>query len=258
MSDINDARQALGEIPGLYELLHLFVEPGVGATSEGYTASASPARPPVNLGVLDLLDGREKADSEPTRTDAEIDRLAGARRQGVLPTLASWVRLVDGELWDADQDHQPPSDYTTILSETGFLLTHIDWIGDQQWADEFVRDLCGIVRDLKQATHQPEPERYSCTRCGWDIQEMDRGAWYRCVGCSQRWTRIELHRMAERKQPRTLKQIAELVGISVSTLRAARNERKFRPVARDGKAELFDLQEVAASVQHLKYRKAAS
>lgn len=252
--DLRAARQALGEIPGLFELLHLFVEPGVGVTGEGYTASSSPARPPINLGVLDLLDGREKADSEPTRTDAELDRLAGARRQGVLPTLASWVRLVDGELWDAGEDHQAPSEYTTVMSECGFLLTHIDWIGDQQWLGEFARDLAGIVRDLRDATHQPAPQRYSCTKCGWGVAESAALNGYVCTGCHEVWTVVEMHRMAERKKPRTLKQISDLIGISLTRLRVARNAHEFRPVARDGKAELFDLQEVAAAVQHLKYR----
>lgn len=251
---------ALEQIPASFDLLGEFILPGSApASPDGPRGVSSPSRPPLNLVVLDLQDTREKPDSDPQRTDYDIDRRAGARRQGVLPTLASWVRLVDGELWDESVEHEPPSDAPTVTTECGWLLDHADWIVDQQWAVEIADECAAILRDIRAAIGEFDVKnQLACMHCGWDVHEANGGDYFRCSGCSKTWGRIELHRMAERKKPKTLKQCAATIGVSVRTLRYARADGAFKPVAREGSTDLFDLQQVAASVQHLKYKSRAS
>lgn len=109
--DASVVRQHLAQIPDLFGLLELFLVRG--ATGEGMIGGPSGSRPPMDLGVIDLLDTREKRDTEPTRTADELsrDREAGIRRLGVLPTLAQWQRLIDAELWDASVVHESPDKY---------------------------------------------------------------------------------------------------------------------------------------------------
>lgn len=121
--------------------------------------------------VLDLADRRWKRDAIATDPAAEADtaRRLGARRQGILPTLASWVSLAVGEMHDAGEWHSPPadpdqvvwvveSDGTThatkpgpsVASEAGWLHRHLDWIVEQQWAPDLADELRRIMRDLNQ------------------------------------------------------------------------------------------------------------
>jgi hypothetical protein len=252
--------EALEQIPAAFDLLGEFILPGSAPVSpDGPRGASSPSRSPLNLVVLDLQDTREKPDSDPQRTDYDIDRRAGARRQGVLPTLASWVRLVDGELWDEGTEHGEPSDAPTVATECTWLLDHADWIVAQQWAVEIADECAAILRDIRAAIGEFEVKgQLTCMYCGWDVQEDARGEWFRCSGCDRKWGRIELHRMAERKRPRTLKECAKMLGVSLRTLRYARARREFRPVARDGSTDLFDLSEVSVSVMRVKYRETAS
>jgi len=283
--------EALEQIPASFDLLDEFILPGsIPASPDGARGSSSPSRPPLNLVVLDLQDTREKPDSDPQRTDYDIDRRAGARRQGVLPTLVAWVRVVDEER-DGEDDYVAPwkreaccqgcpITYAmggigygpcvgalrphawiplTLAEAATFLLDHVDWIVDQQWAVEIADECAAILRDIRAAIGEFDVKnQLACMDCGWDVHEANGGDYFRCSGCAKTWGRIELHRMAERKTPKTMKQCATIIGVSVRTLRYARAEGAFKPVARDGSADLFDLQQVAASVQHLKYRTAAS
>lgn len=240
-------RQHLEQIPDLYALLGLFVVKG--STGDVVLGSPMGSRPPMDLAVIDLLDTREKPDAEVTRTDAEIDRLAGARRQGVLPTLASWVRLADGELWDFGIEHDAPSETPTVASECAFLVHHIDWIAEQQWVDELADDVRRIRGELRSVTRDRDIEdlHLACTSCGWhDIQSMGNGTWFRCTGCDQTWTEAELSKHAERARPRPLKACAEVHGVSVRTLRRAIERGELKHVAADGSTRLFDPLDVAA------------
>ena len=252
----DQTKRDLMSIPDLYALLPMFAEPGVGATGEGGSGKPG-SKPPVNLAVLDLLDTREKPDSDPQRLDWELDRMAGSRRQGVLPTLASWVRLVDGEMWDESAEHEPPNDYPTVATECGFLLANFGWIAEQQWFNELADDVKAIRRDLREATHNHDvTEHLTCIQpgCGWDVKPMDGGSWFKCSGCGESWGRIELHKMAERKRPRPLKECADLTGTPHRTLRYLVAEGELRHVARDGNRCLYDIQDVVVAAAKVKIR----
>jgi excisionase family DNA binding protein len=260
---VSNLRATLEAIPVAYDALGAFLLPGsLPPDPDRRTGPPIASRRAVlNLDVVDLLDTREKADADATRVDYALDRMAGARRQGVLPTLVSWTRLVDGELWDEGVEHEPPADGPTVASECAFLLAHVAWVDEQQWANEIEDDTAAMLRDMRKAVGELEVKkaRLTCLQpgCGWDVEEEAGREVFRCTGCGRKWGRIELHNMAERKKPKTVKQIATLLGVSVRTIRYAIADGKLRPIARDGSADLFDLQQASAATMQAKYRKSA-
>lgn len=243
-----DMTEALTDLPQAYELLPLFTLPGSAPPDpDRRTGTTSPARPPLNLGVLDLMDERDKADAPAIRDDYDLDRRAGARRQGILPNLASWVRLVDGEMWDEDIQHSAPSDRPTVATECAWLLGQIEWILRQQWADELAADLAGMFDDVKAATgwSKSQPER--CPKCGWTVEARDDGAWWSCTGCPMTWAReAEISKfVADQDYAKTLRHCAAEVGRPVSSLKEWRARGWITPVATDPRGvQLYDVRKV--------------
>lgn len=258
MIDTRQVHRSLIEIPDLYSLLPLFtgLMSGSGEPSGG---GGNPSRPPANLALVDLTDTREKPDAEAQRTDYDLDRMAGGRRQGVLPTLASWTRLVDGELWDEGIEHDDPAADPTVVSECAFLLTHLGWCSEQQWFDELAADVKSIRRDLRDAVRERDEEPLRCfvEGCGWGVDRVQpAGAefpWYRCSGCGTTWSHLEVYRLHERQKPMRLSACAESLGRPLSTLKEWRQQGWLRPFAREGSTSLYrlvDVQQVALRVQH--------
>lgn len=139
---------------------------------------------PIRPDVLDLADRRWKwaTNGIEPRTlatrgivehaadpagEADLARRIGARRLGILPTLASWVSLTVGEMHDAEAWHTRPADPDqvvwvattageihatkpgpTVASEAGWLRRHLDWIVEQQWVTELADEVRQIVTDL--------------------------------------------------------------------------------------------------------------
>lgn len=259
MSDDHaQTRKHLEQIPDLFANLGLFLVRG--PSGEGTFGGPSGSRPPMDLGVIDLLDNRQKRDCEPWRSEDEIerDRDANARRLGVLPTLAQWTRLVDSELWDASIEHPPLADDPTIVTECGFLLAHLAWCAEQQWFNELADDVRKIRGDLRQATRSRDVEdlKLTCIKpgCGWDVREAPGGKWFECTGCKSKWGRLEMHNMAERKRPRPLKELAHFINEPHRTLRHLVAQGKLKHVARDGNANLYDTQDAVVAVAWMKMR----
>lgn len=296
-------REQLAELPTFYELLPLFRLPGSRPPDPNGHSATSLARPPLSLDVLDLEDAREKRDSDPQRTDARLDRMGfrwrdrdgkltgspAARRQGILPTLVAWCRLVDEELWDSGLEHReyglmpcsancteapvrarmdnregPCSAIArqhwtvpTAKAETGFLLLHLDWCGEWRWFGELAADVRTMHADIRQAIGDAAPEPLHCPSCGWGVAEQDGGKWFRCTGCERAWSWLEIGKIYERQKPKTLSEIAVLTHVPLSTLKKWAKLRWIKPVARDGAAlySLVKVQGFALSTQP--YRKKA-
>ena len=243
----NDARRYLSEIPELMAQLPLMLLPGSAPTDDSSRSNSGPgSRPLVVLQVLDLLDEREKRDAEPTRTDYAIDRAAGARRQGVLPTLSSWVRLVDSELWDDSEKHDPPADSPTVLSECGFLLTHLEWIDERQWANELHDEMGDIWRNLRGALAIRDAEVFHCPDCRWVVEPQDGGAWYRCSGCHRTWAMANEINALMRRQANvmTMRECAKAAELDLRTLQRYRADGALTPVAWRQTTPLFNVEHV--------------
>jgi hypothetical protein len=265
--------KALAELPAAFDMLPLFLLPGYRPDMGSPQRHGSDStRSLVTLAVLDLLDRRNKPDADPSRGDYELDRAQwqwkddagrlitepGRRRQGVLPTLSSWVRRVDGELWDGGVEHAAPDEDPTVAGECDWLQSHIAWIGEQQWLDEITRDVTGMLRDIREIVGEDDKleGKLFCLNagCGWPVVEHSEGAWFSCTGCGGAWSRLELHRRAERKKPKPLVECAKLAGVSEKTLRRYKDDGKLKVERRQGKTELFDLEEVMEITMHFRYR----
>lgn len=140
----------------------------------------------VKFDALDLADRRTKWEQSANRTEpltladreisspavdpawwADMARRVGARRQGIMPTLAGWVSLAAGEMHDLGVWHFEPTDPDrvvwvattlgethatkpgpTVASEAGWLSRHLEWICGQQWVVDLADELRRIVLDL--------------------------------------------------------------------------------------------------------------
>lgn len=286
---LGSLQTTLVEIPSWFESLSLFRLPSSRTPdASGVRGVSDPARPPVDLDLLDLEDGRlSKSGADAVRDDFDLDRRAGARRQGILPTLVAWVRLVDGEMWDQGVDHDPPGAQiacsghcvivdpapsaqgpctdnldrhtlpATVAGECSWLCGHLAWIMTRTWVDELAAELERILKDIRRACGDASvDETLTCLKdgCGWAVEEISGGAWFRCRGCGSAWSRMELHKRAERKKPISLAECARRAGVTERTLHNYRADGRITPTTRRGRRDLYDLDEVMTATMSLRYR----
>lgn len=255
---IAQTRAHLTDLPDLFASLFMYLIPGSAPQDPDQRSGRSnPAhRSIVNLDVVDLIDRREKANAEPTRTDYDLDRRAGARRQGVLPTLASWSRLVSAELWDEGMEHDEPADEATIVGECGFLLRHLSWAGRQGWFLEMHEDVRTIRADVRRAIGDRDPLSYTCPDCTWTVEERFDRQVFVCTGCERTWTMAnEIDALvAEQASSRTIGECAKDVGKPVGTLHHWKAEGWISPAGwdRKKKCDLYDVRLVRRAAETIR------
>lgn len=149
-----------------------------GDNSRGGRAPSG-SKPPVRLDVLQVLDARVRIPGDDAEDRAELDRLAGDHRQGLLPDLWQWARLIEAEAMEtcpqvpAELPEQP-----TLGSVVGWLLVHTDWAETQQWADEYRADVDWWWRRLRQLVGEARAEPVvPCGRCGEALTPAGPGLW---------------------------------------------------------------------------------
>ena len=149
-----------------------------GDSSRGGRAPSG-SKPPVRLDVLQVLDDRVRIPGDDAEDRAELDRLAGDHRQGLLPDLWQWARLVEAEAMEtcpqvpAELPEQP-----TLGSVVGWLLVHTDWAETQQWADEYRADVDWWWRRLRHLVGEARSEPVvPCGRCGEALTPAGPGLW---------------------------------------------------------------------------------
>jgi hypothetical protein len=133
---------------------------------------------------------------------ALLDRRTVQRYPGdivpVLAMLEAWAELV------RDERHIKPCRQTTVTSEAGLLLAHLDWIITQP----FVSDLAQEIREVKSALHSAigdhaprpvgtcpviHPEIGECR--GKLYQDRYGGMSVTCRKCGETWGETELRRL---------------------------------------------------------------
>lgn len=105
-------------------------------------------RYPIATTVLDLHDTRTKHEDIDAAGLAQLDRLANARRLGVLPSLELWLTMLEADMLDANIDHTPPA-FGTTTTAAGWLRNHLDWISTRQEVQELAIEVRGFVTDLE-------------------------------------------------------------------------------------------------------------
>ena len=137
----------------------------------------------VKFDALDLADRRFKpayTAADPV-IEADTARRMGARRQGILPTLTSWVGIVVDDMHRHDAWHRIPTDPDQIVwavdtegvahpskpgpsvaSEAGWLGSHVEWICGQPYVIELADELRRIVLDLEAlGVGRTAPDRWA-------------------------------------------------------------------------------------------------
>lgn len=180
-------RRHLLDIPDLMaltETMHATMMPRRGHSSGTKGKRAHPPAP-TDLGILDLLDTRPKIVprglADDPRLVHEIVFHGEPERRGVLPAIADWVRLADAEMLDAGYEHTPPVDNPTIVSETGWLTRHLDWMIEQQWVTELADEVGKIHARLLGVLDEGRPEYRPRCKCG--ARMHDEGSHFTCSAC---------------------------------------------------------------------------
>lgn len=219
-------REQLTAIPELYTQAAMHRQPGsTPPDPDQRRATSNPSRPTVRLDVVDLLDERNKtrADDETGQRDPELDKLAGYRRLGVLPTLGLWVAMVQVELEDSGQQVAVccPTRTHTAAGECSWLLTHAETVLELH--RDFAKDVDWIYQDLLRACGVRPDHPVSCRACGDRVEGHDKNAWFQCVGCGRSWLfDAEMARIGKAAAGDglglTLRQMAVELGLAESTL----------------------------------------
>lgn len=167
-------------------LLPHFLEPGT-AVDDGHQVKGKRVDPPapVRLDVIALLDRRTLA-----RHPGDLIP--------VLAILEAWATLIRDE-----RNIQNPK-LTTVTSEAGTLIAHLEWAITQPW----IPDMAAELRDVKSALHSaigdhaPRPVG-TCPvihpdtgECGGKLyQDRYGGMSVTCRRCGETWGETELRRL---------------------------------------------------------------
>ena len=92
--------------------------------------SSSPGpRVPLRLDVLAVLDDRERVHGDDAEDRAWHDRMAGDHRQGLLPDLRQWARLIEAEAMDVcpEVPEPIPGGMPGLPEVIAWLHRHLSW-----------------------------------------------------------------------------------------------------------------------------------
>jgi len=245
---MTDTRQQLHDIVDLAALLPALQDahgrPAAGGRAAPRGVAHSPA--PVRLDVLQALDTRARVTGDDAEDRAWHDRMASDHRQGLLPDLWQWARMIEAEAMETcpvlplELPEQP-----CVASVVAWLLTHLDWALTQRWAGELVSDIGWWWRRLRHLLGERDEYLPRCGRCLFPVEAAAGGTW-RCLGCGAE-TSLDaaLKRLAEPLV--TLTQAAELVEVPFRTLQSRVRAGQLLAVTSSGvRPALFRLQDVKA------------
>lgn len=254
---MTDTRKQLIDLVDLAALLPALLTtrtaPASGSRRAG-EASIANSPSPVRLDVLQALDGRLRDSGDDAEDRAWHDRMAGEHRQGLLPDLWQWARMIEAEAMETSPELPAELPETpTLTSVIEWLLQHLDWALAQPWAVELVRDVDWWWRRVRHLAGERDPYRPRCRRClfpvepivGLVVEGHTPGMW-RCSGCGNE-TSLDaaLSRLAEPLV--TLRQAAEITGVPFRTLQSrVRNGRLLAVTSVGERPALFRLRDVRA------------
>ena len=241
-------RRQLTDIPDLMVEVALYLTTGsLPPDPDARHGTNNPARIPIVAAVTDLLDVRSKrfSDEDEGVRDLELDRKAGSRRLGVLPTLGLWVSMVHAELEDLGTPAReccPPRQHT-VAGEVGWLMEQLDRVLELH--NDFAEDVDWLWTDLRKACRLRPPLPLTCATCGFALEGMDSDAWFRCTGCPRTWRMdAELRRLGATQPGMPLSQVSRLLEVPVKTLHDWKSRGWILPVGKRGATFLFEVEKV--------------
>lgn len=176
--------ELLAELPEIYALLPAVLTSRTPGGEEARHARPSPCAP-MRLEVAALLDRRVRLDGDALEM-ADWDTAAGEDRQGLLPSLWAWGRLIEAEMLDTSPDlPEFLPDEPTMASVCAWLVRYTPWALVQPWADEYTADIRrrhGAAERLVR--HCDHYRAHACSRCGGDSAELvNNGDLWACPDC---------------------------------------------------------------------------
>lgn len=222
-------RHDLAELP---ELLALVAANPNGVRRGGSGRRSTPgSRPPASVEGLALTDRRTRQDDADVIGCADLDRMGG-RRDGIEPTIRSWVLLAEGEMLDEGVAHTDIPAAQRIGDDCAWLARHIVWILEQQWVLELADAVRRMVRDCEQYLHIRPEYRPRCPQgCGGRLRDEGSGLW-RCGTCERTAgdrSRLGLRQLVVAEEPMTAEEIGRAWDISASTIREWRERGWIEP-----------------------------
>ena len=136
------------------------------------------SKPPVRLDILQILDTRRRATGDDAEDRAWHDRMASDHRQGILPDLWQWCRLIEAEAMHSRPE--PPDELPeqpTLAGVVDWLTRHTPWAVEQPWAGEYVADVDWWWRKLREAVGEADTAGVPCGRCGEGLVMVHLGLW---------------------------------------------------------------------------------
>lgn len=196
---------------------------------------------PVNVAILHALDDRTKygADDMPAYladeqwtcqhySHHEADcphENDDAGRQGVLPDLWTWARMIEADLMQTDpklpEELPDPATMATVCS---WLIDHHERWTDLfgQEADEFTKDVRRWHTRLRAelGEHDPPILRHGGVGgCGDELAQMADGVRYECRGCHEVYTLPQMMSLAKWHSAVTLAEAHTMTKVPLSTLK---------------------------------------
>lgn len=277
----------LHELPDLAAHLALRLTSSQPGTETG--GKRDPAETaPVHLAILHALDDRHRyaGDNMPAYMEDEAWRCPHAAhpprecpweadddgRQGLLPDLALWARMINDDLeqYDPELPEDLPEEFT-VASVCDWLARHHrrwatldDGASDQRLSAEVAEQLrrarADMDNDVKRwhnrlrselGERDPITLRHSTAGgCGHIIEPRDGGTWYGCTGCGEVFDHAAgLKRLAELQAPPTLTEASALTGIPLITLKRRVTDGELtavNPGRRPARYRLRDVQQAGA------------
>ena len=248
LSTVDRVREALARIPEDYAIAETLDRPA----TRGGSAGSDATRAPASLSLLVLTDTRTLYRGDDAEDCAQVDRMAGERRQGVLPQLWLWCRMVESEAMEhcpqlPDELPQHPS----VTGCCGWLSRHLDWSSSQPWFDVEAEDILSLARLLRDVLGDPRPYRprhVTPEGCWGLLRAVREGdghvAYYECGRCGMvinPWARVADLTARPADTLLRLADIARAVGRDVEVVKKWAQRGLIAPVARRGGVSFYDL-----------------
>ncbi len=241
-------REALAHIPEDYAIAETLDRPAC----RGGAAGTASTRTPVSMSLLVLTDTRTLYHGDDAEDCFQVDRMAGERRQGVLPQLWLWCRMVESEAMESSTelpDELP--EHPTVVGCCDWLNRHITWASTQLWFDELAEDVLSIARLLRDVLGDPRPyrPRHVTPEGCWGLlgaarEDDGHVAYYECDRCGaviNPWARVAEITARPADTLLRLADIARAVGRDVEVVKKWAQRGLIVPVARRGGVSLYDL-----------------
>ena len=188
------------------------------------------SRPPLSLAAVALTDRRTRQDDTDVIGMAHLERVAG-RRDGIEPTIRSWVILAEGEMLDEGEPTTPIPERQGVGVDCAWLARHIVWVTEQQWVIELADVLRRAVRDCEQHLHIRPEYRPRCVAEGCRATLDEHAGYWSCPACGRDYRDERM--MLAVQQPMTAEQIGKAFDISPSTIRGWKERGHLIPTDTD-------------------------